>query len=261
MNILNIHKLLFIIPILLLITNKNLRAQVGINTINPDPSAMLDIDVNDQGIIIPQISLINSTDIVTVNDPEISLLVFNTTNVNDITIGYRYWNGVRWVPFIVDEVQTVRYSNTNHSSGSTGNRTNLNQSEGIKAPIFGLLEWNDNSSLFSINTNTHELTVNEAGSYRIEFSLLYTADTANQALNAQLLINDIPTGPIAASGFINGPNFGQTDNQNANVSLTTVLNLSTNDIISINVAGDTNNTGAIYLTNPGSSTITITRLK
>ncbi len=68
-------------------------------------------------------------------------------------------------------------------------------------------------------------------------------------------------GPVAASGFINGPNFGQANNQNANASFSTILTLSTNDILSVFVTRDTNTTGAVYLSSPGSSTITITRLK
>ncbi len=176
---------LIIVFLISSISITTLSAQVGIATAFPNPSAMLDIDVTNQGILFPQIPLVNSTDVITISNPETSLLVFNTTNVNDITMGYRYWNGMRWVPFIVDEVQTIRYSNTNHIGGSLGNRTDLYQLGGVNAPIFGVLEWNDNTSLFSVNTNTHELTVQEAGTFRIECSLFYTVDEADYALKAQ----------------------------------------------------------------------------
>lgn len=75
---------------------------VGINTTGsiPNTSAGLDIDFTNKGLLIPRIPLIQTTS----NAPigagiAISLLVYNTATVNDVTPGYYYWDGTAWVKF------------------------------------------------------------------------------------------------------------------------------------------------------------------
>lgn len=53
-------------------------AQVGINTQNPDKSAVLDITSQNKGVLFPRISLQSLTDIVTVPNPTEGLVVWNT---------------------------------------------------------------------------------------------------------------------------------------------------------------------------------------
>ncbi len=75
---------------------------VGINTINPHPSAGLDIDYTNKGFLLPRVSLQSNTDIVTVPNPATSLLVYNTnpTMVNGTGVGFYYWDGTQWVQAI-----------------------------------------------------------------------------------------------------------------------------------------------------------------
>lgn len=75
-------------------------SQVGIGTTNPDGSSVLHIDSTDKGILIPQIALTGTDDINTVNNPALSLLIFNTnttTGVNSVREGFYYWDGMKWV--------------------------------------------------------------------------------------------------------------------------------------------------------------------
>ncbi len=80
-----------------------LTAQVGIGTTNPAAGAMLDINSDNSGIVIPRVAL-TATNLqapITAPSPEIGLMVFNTatagTAPNNVTPGFYFWNGSGWV--------------------------------------------------------------------------------------------------------------------------------------------------------------------
>lgn len=69
---------------------------VGIGTTTIDPSAILQIVSSNKGVLFPKISLTSKTDIVTIENPSVGLLVYNTgTGGLDIP-GYVYWTGTEW---------------------------------------------------------------------------------------------------------------------------------------------------------------------
>ncbi len=76
---------------------------VGINSTaaNPDNSAMLDIVSSNKGLLIPRVTLTSISDVSTIPNPAISLLVYNTAAAgiapNNVIPGYYYYNGTAWV--------------------------------------------------------------------------------------------------------------------------------------------------------------------
>lgn len=66
------------------------------------PNAVFDANDPNKGILIPRVSLLSTTDIVTVPLPSISLLLYNTSTVgippNNLTTGFYFWNGIKWQP-------------------------------------------------------------------------------------------------------------------------------------------------------------------
>ncbi|MGV0977919.1 hypothetical protein [Empedobacter falsenii] len=78
---------------------------VGIGTISPDPSAILDVNTdgasngNKRGFLGPKVSLESNTDQTTIANPAIGLLVYNLGKRGLTTEGYLYWNGTEWVKF------------------------------------------------------------------------------------------------------------------------------------------------------------------
>lgn len=73
-------------------------AQVGVGTIVPNSSTMLDVVASDKGVLLPRVQLNNSTDATTiVSQNEVGLLVYNTTANGDIGVGYHFWDGAKWV--------------------------------------------------------------------------------------------------------------------------------------------------------------------
>lgn len=71
-------------------------SQVGIGTNNPDPSAQLEVRATNRGVLIPNVKLASTTDVVTIKNPAESLLVFNTVTISDVTPGYYYWYNNKW---------------------------------------------------------------------------------------------------------------------------------------------------------------------
>lgn len=89
------HKvLLFSLTLLSLFVCKG---QLGVNTVNPDKSAILDVSSSNKGMLIPRISLTSTTmdldgDPGTVQ-PE-GLMIYNVGGV--MSHGFYFWNGTEW---------------------------------------------------------------------------------------------------------------------------------------------------------------------
>lgn len=78
------------------------KAQVGIGTPTPVDSAMLDIEANDKGMLIPRVSLTSATVFSPIDGTEIeSLLVFNAGTV--LKKGFYFWKDSKWNQ-IIDEI-------------------------------------------------------------------------------------------------------------------------------------------------------------
>jgi hypothetical protein len=77
---------------------------VGINSTGAAPvtSAALDVDMANKGVLIPRVALTTTTAFAPVTGvATTSLLVYNTASAgtfpNNVTPGYYYWDGTRWV--------------------------------------------------------------------------------------------------------------------------------------------------------------------
>ncbi|MCP4438894.1 MAG: hypothetical protein GY810_08105 [Aureispira sp.] len=75
---------------------------VGVGTLTPNASAKLDVTSSNSGVLIPRLGLTSAIDATTISNGNVtSLLVYNTATAgsapNDITPGYYYWNGTKWV--------------------------------------------------------------------------------------------------------------------------------------------------------------------
>ena len=68
---------------------------VGINQLNPDPSALLDITATDMGLLIPRVTLDDINTAVPITAPAEGLLIYNETGTEPH--GFYYWNGSIWV--------------------------------------------------------------------------------------------------------------------------------------------------------------------
>ena len=91
--------------ILLCIACNSMNAQLAIGTPLPNASAMLDVESDSKGVLIPRVSLESTTDNTTITNGNVeSLLVYNIQTINDVRPGYYYWkNNTSWVRLVVEE--------------------------------------------------------------------------------------------------------------------------------------------------------------
>ncbi|MEC4114170.1 hypothetical protein VSO92_08620 [Myroides pelagicus] len=88
------------LSLLLLLGTQSVQAQQGFGTDKPDRSAAVDIQSSKRGLLIPRVDLVETTNGTTpINEPEKSLMVYNKATATDVTPGYYYWDGAKWVRF------------------------------------------------------------------------------------------------------------------------------------------------------------------
>jgi hypothetical protein len=90
----------FYIPLLSFLLSFSVFAQVGINTISPHPSSMLDVSSTTQGMLTPRMTTVEKN---AVASPATGLLVFDTT-LNS----FQVYNGTAWV-FLADAKFRTNY--------------------------------------------------------------------------------------------------------------------------------------------------------
>lgn len=104
----------FLLIITLLLLEINLSAQVVVsydNEYEADPNSVLDLSsITDKGFLGPKVKLTSRFDNITINRPNIGLVVYNTEtvenfdpltgeNVQSLIPGYYSWNGSKWMSF------------------------------------------------------------------------------------------------------------------------------------------------------------------
>ena len=98
------RSLILLVAILSLAISSLAQNNVGINDDNsaPNASAMLDVFSANKGLLIPRIALTSTTAAAPVTSPETSLLIYNTATAGDVTPGYYYWSGSKWVRLVAN---------------------------------------------------------------------------------------------------------------------------------------------------------------
>ncbi|MCX6303641.1 MAG: DUF1566 domain-containing protein [Bacteroidetes bacterium] len=113
--------------VFMLLFSSTLLAQVGINTDNlpPDPSAGLDVNFSDKGLLPPRVELTAPYVAAPVVAPATGLLVYNTATSgnppDNVVPGYYYWDGNMWRSFVASagtNGQTLRYDGGNWIANS-----------------------------------------------------------------------------------------------------------------------------------------------
>jgi hypothetical protein len=100
---------------------------VGIGTSNPHSSAVLDVNSNNKGLLIPRVNLQNTGDTVTIHNPASSLLVYNTNAIMPEGTGFYFNNGTPSLPLwkkLAGGNFSIPYTNTSNSGSPLFSLTN-----------------------------------------------------------------------------------------------------------------------------------------
>jgi len=108
-------------------------SQVGIGTLNPDQSSQLDITATNKGLLIPRVQLTQlSLQTPIIGTAPASLLVYNTQKINDVTPGFYFWSGVKWVRIInKEDIDTFKETITSLVNNGNGNYTYTSENGAI----------------------------------------------------------------------------------------------------------------------------------
>lgn len=223
-------------------------AQVGIGTTNPDGSSILDIEATDKGILIPRLT---TAEINAILNPANALMVYNI----DLS-EFQFNNGTSSVPdwCKVSNPSSVKYSNIDTTSNINNNGAYAN------VPIFGNLEWNDDTTLYTLTGNT--LTINAAGRYRVTVNIAYRVPTIGGntdqrvSVEAQIAINGTLTGAIGNTGYIRHAN----NQLEASLHITEVFNITAGQTINVQTIRGGNSAPAV-MRSVGTSNVYIERIK
>ena len=91
---------------------------IGIGTATPNASALLEVQSNNKGLLIPRVTLLSEFDIITIPAPPTSLLIYNLNTALPEGVGYYYWNGTKWNKLISKDGITNLAWGTNGNAGT-----------------------------------------------------------------------------------------------------------------------------------------------
>lgn len=167
-------------------------SQVGIGTITPANSSVLDVTSTDKGVLIPRVALVdkNTKTPLTGNIPN-GTMIFNTVKagIGAATVfpGVYVWYANEWViPAMVgkEKAKAVKFNN---SSSSTTNFNPATVASPVNIDIFNSIVFNDDSAIFE-KIDDYQIRINASGLYLVSANL---ALKQNPAVNNSLLYDYI----------------------------------------------------------------------
>ncbi|MEN2402990.1 hypothetical protein GKZ90_0024605 [Flavobacterium sp. MC2016-06] len=157
---------LLVLPCFIILGLSTASAQVGMMGNKPDKSAVLDLGVDNKGLLLPRLSLTSLTDKTSINgsNPATGLMVFNTNSTLTNGIGFYYWDGSIWKKLIaageiqgdnlgnhiaeqdlnmnsknITAVNTITAVNANVTAKTTTQTAQITKSTDGSAPVAGYI--------------------------------------------------------------------------------------------------------------------------
>jgi hypothetical protein len=131
----------------------NGKAQTGIGTTSPSPSAKLEVASTNQGFLPPRIALTATNAASPVTSPATGLLVYNTATTNNasnnVAPGYYFWNGSAWVAILGNITTSSILGN-----GTTTTLTNFGAEVNVQGGTSYTLAASDNGKIISCTSNS-----------------------------------------------------------------------------------------------------------
>lgn len=231
--------------------------QVGIGNDSPDASSMLDIQSTEAGILIPRMTTAQRN---LITSPANGLMIFNTDTdelqYNSNSAFTPVWQALDTAPASTSTIgQSIKYSNTDIT-------TDVNEAAIITAPLLGTLEWNDNTTLYTANTTTNQITINETGRYKIVVNMPLTTSGTTDRMSPEMRISlgGTEVGTYSSTGYIRTA----SNHQETSLHITEILEITTGQTVSVNIvaAANRNNNASndVTIRSAGSANIYIEKL-
>lgn len=147
----------YVLSIFLLMSFCFVQAQVGIGTTNPNSNALLDIDATATagGLLLPRVALINTNNVSPLTAHVAGMTIYNTASTGDVTPGYYYNDGTRWVRIAASGTEKWDISgNTGTNAGSNFIGTTDNVALRIRTNNSNRFEYTTNGRLRSFDNGS-----------------------------------------------------------------------------------------------------------
>ncbi|MNK15853.1 hypothetical protein D3C87_340060 [compost metagenome] len=112
---------------------QNKELKVGTNPTIKQPSAVLEVESANKGVLMPRVTLTSITDVTTITMPANALTVFNTATAgtvpNDVTPGYYYWSTAesKWIRLLNQNDAVEPWQVEGTANKATNNTQNIYQ--------------------------------------------------------------------------------------------------------------------------------------
>lgn len=207
----------------LLLCSLHSQAQVklGGNPRAMNPDAMLEIESNNKGLLLPRVALISLQSARPMSAFVKGMLVYNTATTEELRPGLYYCDGARWVPLIADDSNQLPVAPVRNNAGGI-----ISQGPVLNPPLLydpgnGNSSTSSSSTFWSLDGNSRTTTANFIGTTdnaplrfrtnNIE-RLRITANgwvgigtnnpTAALEINGQLAIDSLSTGNMATDNIL-----------------------------------------------------------
>lgn len=125
-------------------------AQIGIGTTSPNQYSALDINGEEGGLLMPRVALTSTSSNSPIGSHVEGMTVYNTANTGDVTPGFYYNDGSKWVR-----------AGSSGSGGSTEDAWNLTGNSGVGQNDF--LGTTDGNPLIIKTDDEERMRINESG--------------------------------------------------------------------------------------------------
>lgn len=88
------------IVLLLLLVVTTVSAQIGVGTKTPHPDAMVEVKSTNKGFLLPRVALTSTTSVAPLSAHIEGMSVYNTATTADVTPGYYYNDGAKWIRLV-----------------------------------------------------------------------------------------------------------------------------------------------------------------
>jgi hypothetical protein len=232
--------------VLLLVLCKSVNAQVAINTTgnDPDPSAILDIDAQNKGLLIPRVLLsseINGTS--PILNPATGLLVYNTGN-GGLEPGFYQWTGTHWSGLAtIEQVQNVV-----HGPESAGIYGEIYEYKAIgsfseiqvpSANSYTVWTSGTQGDISSMSYTSGALIIQNPGMYSVSFNAVIQLNSGGKIADAALFVNNV------RQDDMHGRAWFKEGNKSQDISFSGIISFNENDNVSVGFTFNEN--GAIKM--------------
>jgi hypothetical protein len=182
------------------------QVKIGDNLTSINPNAALEIESATKGLIMPRIALTNTTDYAPMTAHIEGMSVYNTATTGDVTPGYYYNDGTKWVRIIDSNDTSIGLSVEPWQVENTTDKATTNSQNIYQMGNIGIKTDTPNSAL-TVNGSANNLSAYDAGTDTTvdyaQSNLAYTSASAGNTFDLQN-IKDGGTYTLAVQGAISG---------------------------------------------------------